>query len=104
MKRIARGLVIALAGLVVAMAATNGPIGFDWHKGGHLYVLLKNGSVSILEDGTKRKLATIPSLFGMVPAEIFSARLREREYVFVSGFWGRSGSVWQYTADGRPYA
>jgi hypothetical protein len=67
-------------------------------------VLLRNGSVSVLDEVTKRKLATIPSLFGMVPVEIFSARLKEREYVFVSGFWGRSGAVWQYTAEGQPYA
>ena len=104
MKRIVRGLGIALAGLAVAMAASNGPVALDWHKGGHLYVLLKNGSVSVLDEITKRKLATIPSLFGMVPVDIFSARLKEREYVFVSGFWGRSGAVWQYTATGQPYA
>ena len=104
MKRIVRGIVIALAGLAVAMAASNGPIALDWHKGGPLYVLLNNGSVSILDEITKRKLAMIPSLFGMVPVEIFSARLKGREYVFVSGFWGRSGTVWQYTAEGQPYA
>jgi|GEM_PF-2473837 len=104
MKRIVRVIVIALAGLAVAIAASNGPIAMDWHKGGHLYVLLKNGSVSVLDEITKRKLATIPSRFGVVPVEIFSARLKEREYVFVSGFWGRSGAVWQYTAEGQPYA
>jgi hypothetical protein len=103
MKRVTRGIVIALAGLAMA-AASNGPIGLDWHQGGHLYLLLKNGSVSVLDGPTKRKLGTIPSLFGMVPVEIFSARLKEREYVFVSGFWGRSGTVWQYTAEGKPYA
>jgi hypothetical protein len=76
----------------------------DWHKGGHFYVLLKNGSVSILDAITKRKLATIPSLFGIVPVEIFSARLKEGEFVFVSGFWGRSGTIWQYSAAGQPHA
>ena len=104
MKRIVRSIVIALAGLAVAVAASNGPIAMDWHKGGHLYVLLKNGSVSVLDETTKRRLATIPSAFGRVPVEIFSARLKEHEYVFVSGFWGRSGTVWQYTAEGQPYA
>lgn len=104
MKRIVSGIVIALAGLAAAAAADNGPIALDWHKGGHLYVLLRNGSVSILDEVTKRKLATIPSLFGMVPVEIFSARLKEGEYVFVSGFWGRSGTVWQYTGEGKPHA
>jgi hypothetical protein len=104
MNRIARGIVITLAGLAMAAAASSGPIGLDWHKGGRLFVLLKNGSVSVLDAATKRKVATIPALFGMVPVEIFSARLQEREFVFVSGFWGRSGSVWQYTAEGRPYA
>lgn len=104
MKRIVRGVVILLAGLAMAAAPSTGPIGLDWHPGGHLYVLLKNGSVSVLDGITKRKLATIPSLFGIVPVEIFSARLKEREYVFVSGFWGRSGTVWQYTAEGKPYA
>ena len=104
MKRMVRGIVIVLAGLAAAAAASNGPIAMDWHQGGHLYVLLKNGSVSVLDEITKRKLATIPSLFGMVPVDIFSARLKEREYVFVSGFWGRSGTVWQYTAAGQPYA
>lgn len=104
MKRIVAGIVVALVCATVALAATSGPIALDWHKGGYLYVLLKDGSVSILDGATKRKRATIPSLFGMVPVEIFSARLKDREYVFVSGFWGRSGSVWQYTAEGQPYA
>jgi hypothetical protein len=104
MKRIARGIVIALAGLALTAATTSGPISLDWNKGGRLYVLLKNGGVSILDGITKRKVATIPPLFGMVPAEIFSARLQQGEFVFVSGFWGRTGSVWQYTAEGRPYA
>ena len=102
MKRIA--LVIALAASAIAMAAVrNGPISLDWNQGGHLYVLLKNGSVSILDGATKRKVATIPPLFGLVPAEIFSARLKDVDYVFVSGFWGRTGSVCQYTADGKPF-
>jgi len=104
MKRIGRGIVILLAGLAMAAAPSNGPIGLDWHPGGHLYLLLKNGSVTVIDEITKRKLATIPSLFGIVPVEIFSARLKEREYVFVSGFWGRSGTVWQYTAEGKQYA
>lgn len=104
MKRIVRTLVIALAVLAMAAAPSNGPIALDRHKGGHLYVLLKNGSVLVLDENTKRKLATIPSLFGMAPAEIFSARIKEREYVFVSGFWGRFGTVWQYTAEGNLYA
>ena len=103
MKRIGRGLVIALAGLALA-AAGNGPVAMDWHQGGHLYVLLKNGSVSVLDETTKQKLATIPALFGTVPVEIYSVRLQEREYVFVSGFWGRSATVWQYTAEGKPHA
>jgi hypothetical protein len=104
MKRIARGVVIALAGLVMTAATGNGPIGLDWHIGGHLYVLLRDGSVSILDEISRRKLATIPPVFGMSPVEIFSARLNEREYVFVSGFSGRSATVWQYTAEGKPYA
>ena len=104
MKRTARGIVILLAVLAVAAAPSNGPIALDWHQGGHLYVLLKNGSVSVLDEITKRKLATIPSRFGVVPVEIFSARLKEGEYVFVSGFWGRSGTVWQYTGAGQPHA
>jgi 6-phosphogluconolactonase (cycloisomerase 2 family) len=104
MKRMVRGIGLALAGLAVAMAASNGPITLDWNKGGHLYVLLKNGSVSVLDEVTKRKLATIPSLFAMEPVEIYSARLKGRDYVFVSGFSGRSGAVYQYTADGKPYA
>jgi hypothetical protein len=79
-------------------------VAMDWHEGGYLYVLLKNGSVSVLDQTTKRKLATIPALFGTVPVEIYSARLKEREYVFVSGFSGRSATVWQYTAEGKPYA
>lgn len=96
---------ILLAALWLAAAApSTGPIGLDWHQGGNLFVLLKNGGVSILDVTTKRKVASIPPLFGTVPAEIFSARLNGSEYVFVSGFWGRSGTVWQYTADGRPYA
>ena len=104
MKRTMRHLAIVLAALSIAAAAADGPIALDWHQGGHLFVLLKNGSVSILHEVTKRKLGTIPALFGMEPVEIFSARLREREYVFISGFWGRSGTVWQYTAEGKPYA
>jgi DNA-binding beta-propeller fold protein YncE len=104
MKRIVGAFLIAFAGLAVAMAAGSGPIALDWHKGGHLYVLLTNGSVSVLDETTKRKLATIPSQFGMVPVEIYSARLKGREFVFVSGFWGRTGSVWQYTDAGQPYA
>ena len=104
MRRIAQAIVMMLAGLAAAAADNSGPIALDWHKGGYLYLLLKNGSVSILEDGTKRKVATIPPVFGMVPVEIYSARLKEREYVFVSGFWGRAGSVWQYTAEGKPHA
>ena len=103
MKRIVRGVVMLLAALSMTAATSNGPIGLDWHQGGRLFVLLKNGSVSVLDVATKQKLATIPSLFGMVPAEIFSARIKDREYVFVSGFWGRSGTVWQYTAEGEPY-
>lgn len=104
MKRILSGLVVALAGLSVAMAARNGPISLDWHKGGRLYVLHKNGSVSILDEITKKKVATIPPTFGMEPAEIFSARLKDREFVFVSGFAGRTGVVFQYTAEGKLYA
>ncbi len=100
MKRIVLGILVALAGLTVAVAATNGPIAMDWHPGGRLCLLLKNGSVSILDGTTKR----IPQLFGIVPVEIFAARLKGVEYVFVSGFLGRSGAVWQYTADGKPYA
>jgi hypothetical protein len=104
MKRVMSWIAIALAGVAVVMAAGNGPIALDRHEGGQLYLLLKNGSVSILDGVTKRKVATIPPLFGMVPVEIFSARLKEGEFVFVSGFWGRTGSVWQYTAAGKPYA
>jgi 6-phosphogluconolactonase (cycloisomerase 2 family) len=103
-KRIVSGIVIALAGLAVAMAASNGPVAMDWHQGGHLYVLLKNGSVSVLDETTKQRLATIPALFGTVPVEIYSARLKEHEYVFVSGFSGRSATVLQYTAEGKLYA
>jgi len=101
MKRV---IAIAVSILAIAAASANGPIALDWHRGGHLYVLLKNGAVSVLDETSKRKLATIPSSFGRVPAEIFSARIKEREYVFVSGFWGRSGTVWEYTAEGAPYA
>lgn len=104
MKRFARGIVIALAVLAMAAAPSNGPVALDWHRGEHLYVLLKNGSVAVLDENTKRKLATIPSLFGMAAAEIFFARIKERAYVFVSGFWGRSGTIWQYTAEGKPFA
>jgi hypothetical protein len=104
MKRIVLGVVVALAAVGVTLAAVNGPISMDWHPGGRLYVLLKNGSVSILDGTTKRKVATIPQRFGIVPVEIFAARLKGAEYVFVSGFFGRSGAVWQYTADGKPYA
>jgi hypothetical protein len=104
MKRIVRGVVIALAALSLAAGASNGPISLDWHQGGYLYLLLKNGSVSILEETTKQRLATIPTTFGLDPAEIFSARLKERDYVFVSGFVGRNGAVYQYTAEGKPYA
>lgn len=96
--------VVALAGLAAAAAPSNGPIALDWHPGGRFYVLQKNGSVSVVDVGAKKQVASIPVLFGMMPAEIFSARLQDREYVFVSGFWGRSGTVWQYTADGKPYA
>jgi sugar lactone lactonase YvrE len=104
MKRIVLSVVAALAGLTLAAAAANGPIAMDWHPGGRLYLLLKNGTVSILDGTTKRKVATIPQRFGIVPVEIFAARLKGVEYVFVSGFFGRSGAVWQYTADGKPYA
>lgn len=105
MKRIVGAFfLIAFAGLAVAIGADSGPIAMDWHQGGHLYVLLTNGSVSVLDEITKRKLATIPSLFGVVPVEIYSARLKNGEFVFVSGFWGRSGTVWEYTAAGQPYA
>lgn len=104
MKRLARGLVIALATLAIAAVPANGPLGLDWHPGGHLYVLLKNGSVSIVDGVTKAKRATIPPLFGMVPVEIFSSRMTDGDFVFVSGFWGRTGSIWQYTSDGKPYA
>jgi hypothetical protein len=104
MKRSLLGIVIFFAVLAIAAAATSGPIGLDWHPDGRLFVLLKDGGVSILDGVTKRKLAAIPSRFGVVPVEIFSARLKDGEYVFISGFWGRSGAVWQYTADGRPYA
>ncbi|MCU1348335.1 MAG: Lactonase, 7-bladed beta-propeller [Acidobacteria bacterium] len=104
MKRLVRGITIALAGLAVAMAAGNGPIAMDWHQGAPLYVLLKNGSVSILDGTTKRKLGRIPSVFGMEPVELFAARLKEREFVFVSGFSGRSGAIYQYTAEGKAYA
>ncbi|MEA2568622.1 MAG: Lactonase, 7-bladed beta-propeller [Acidobacteriota bacterium] len=104
MKRFVRGIVVALAGLSIAAGPANGPISLDWHQGGYLYVLLKNGSVSIIEETAKRRLATIPTTFGLEPAEIFSARLKERDYVFVSGFVGRDGAVYQYTAEGKPYA
>lgn len=103
MKRFARILMIALAVLSLA-AATRGPIALDWHPGGRLYLLLTNGSVSILEETTKRKVATIPSVFGIVPVEIYSAKIKGREYVFVSGFVGRSAGVWQYTAEGQSFA
>jgi hypothetical protein len=105
MKRIVQCIVILLACPAIAMAASRtGPIGLDWHQGGSLFVLLQNSSVSILDAVTKRKLATIPPKFGMEPVEIFSARLKEREYVFVSGFSGRAGVIDQYTTDGKPYA
>lgn len=105
MKRIVATLVIALAGVAAAMAGTsNGPIAMDWHPGTNLYLLLKNGSVSIIDGVTKRRVAQIPPLFGMVPAEVYSARLKEGQFIFVSGFWGRTGSIWQYTAEGKPYA
>ncbi|MEA2164463.1 MAG: SMP-30/Gluconolactonase/LRE-like region [Thermoanaerobaculia bacterium] len=103
MKPIARIIVIVLAALALAVAASNGPIALDWHQGGSLYVLLKNGSVSVLDGVTKRKLRTIPSEFGVEPVEIFSTRLKEGEFVFVSGFSGRSGAIYQYSADGKPY-
>jgi outer membrane protein assembly factor BamB len=104
MKRWTRAGVLALAAFAVAAAASNGPIALDWQPGGHLYVLRQNGSVSILDLNTKRTVATIPPTFGTSPADIFSARLNNRDYVFVSGFWGRTGKVWQYTSDGKQYA
>lgn len=103
MNRFARVTIIALAVFALA-AASKGPIALDWHPGGRLYLLLTDGSVSILEESSKRKLATIPPKFGLVPVEIYSAQIKGREYVFVSGFQGRNGSVWQYTADGQQYA
>jgi DNA-binding beta-propeller fold protein YncE len=103
MKRLVRVLMIALA-VVSLAAASKGPIALDWHPGGRLYLLLTNGSVSILDETSKRKLATIPSMFGIVPVEIYSEEIKGREYVFVSGFLGRSAGVWQYTAEGQPVA
>lgn len=99
-----RVAIVVLAALALAATPSNGPIALDWHPGGRFYVLQKNGGVSVVDPAAKKQVAAIPALFGMVPAEIFSARLQDREYVFVSGFWGRSGTVWQYTADGKPYA
>lgn len=103
MNRFVRVLMTALAVLALA-AANKGPIALDWHPGGRLYLLLPNGSVSILEETTKRKLTTIPSMFGIVPVEIYSTQIKGREYVFVSGFLGRSAAVWQYTSEGKPFA
>jgi hypothetical protein len=101
MNRIARSIVIALAALSIAAAPGNGPIASDWHQGGHLYLLLKNGSVAILDEITKRRLGGISAIFAFEPVEIFSARLQDREYVFVSGFSGRAGAIYQYTAEGK---
>jgi hypothetical protein len=101
MNRIARSIVIALAALSIAAAPGNGPIASDWHQGGHLYLLLKNGSVAILDEITKRRLGSISAIFAFEPVEIFSARLQDREYVFVSGFSGRAGAIYQYTAEGK---
>ncbi|HEX7191838.1 MAG TPA: hypothetical protein VF381_09745 [Thermoanaerobaculia bacterium] len=103
MKSFVRALLIGAAVLALA-AASKGPIALDWHPGGRLYLLLTNGSVSILDEATKRKVATIPATFGIVPVEIYSTQIKGREFVFVSGFLGRSGAVWQYTAEGQPYA
>ena len=100
MKRI---VVIVLAVIAIAMAP-NGPLAMDWHPGGHLCVLFKNGSVAVVDEITKRRLVTIPPTYAMEPVEIVSAKLKDRQYVFVSGFSGRSGVIYQYTAEGKPYA
>jgi hypothetical protein len=58
-------------------------------------VLHKNGSVSILDENSKKKLATVPPTFGMEPAEMFSARGPNPTAASFTGRWG-----YGFVADG----
>jgi DNA-binding beta-propeller fold protein YncE len=97
-------LCVTLLSLIIVatvIGGVSGPVAIDWHNGGNLCVLYKPGVVLVIDLARRLRINTIPIPTGLQPVEIVSARLQEREYVFVSGFLGRTGTIYQYDAKGK---
>ena len=92
---------ISLIIVSTVIGGVSGPVAIDWHNGGHLCVLYRPGVAQVVDETRRVRIATIPVPTGVQPVEIVSARLQEREYVFVSGFLGRTGAIYQFDAKGK---
>lgn len=90
--------ILAIATFV--LAGLPGVIALDWH-GTHLYVLSPM-SVSMYDATGRTRLTTTQLPRGFAAAGIVTRKLGDHEHVFVSGFYGREGMVYDYetiTAD-----
>jgi len=91
-------MLISLAG--VGSETARHPIAVDYHLDGPLFVLSSEGEVSQIGDTGSESLLMTTEAYGFRPVDIVSARLGEQNYVFVSGFIGREGIIFQYTSSG----
>jgi DNA-binding beta-propeller fold protein YncE len=94
-------ILISLIIVTTLIGGVSGPVAIDWHSGGQLCVLYKPGVAQVVDVARRLRVTTIPIPTGLQPVEIVSARLQEREYVFVSGFLGRTGAIYQYDTKGK---
>jgi len=98
MKTLSLLVVMIVLGTLNTTAQTiDRPIAMDYHSGGNLYVLGAEGQVwGISASGTRMLMSS--QAYGFRAADIVSARLNGQETIFISGFLGREGIIFQYSA------
>src|SRR5579863_4914635 len=90
-------VVIVLGTLDMTGQTIDRPIAMDYHAGGKLYILGAEGQVWEISASGSRMLMSSQA-YGFRPADIVSARLNGQETIFISGFLGREGTIFQYSA------
>jgi DNA-binding beta-propeller fold protein YncE len=90
--------VLALAG---APASSPKPVAMDFHTGGNLIVLSREGEVDAYDALSGQRLRSFDIAPYIRPSDVVSVKLANAETIFVSGFYGRQSVVLQYSADGK---
>src|SRR5437773_1089081 len=85
---------LVTSALIAAGPGPNSIIALDWH-GTHLYVLTPT-TVTMYDAAGRIRLATTKLPSGFRAAGIVTRRLGDHEHVFVSGFYGREGMIYDY--------